>query len=83
MQNHIPPPQTYPIIYNSQAPNHYNPPRSCLEMGFKNYALTFFMMINNQEVIIKIQNPLDKEQIVTEGMKLAMETYSQYQWAMP
>lgn len=56
------------------------PLQSWLEMGLQGYALIFTMELNNQEVVLLVQNPTHLGEIITEGMRLGMEAYTQNQW---
>ncbi|OIT22175.1 hypothetical protein A4A49_59173, partial [Nicotiana attenuata] len=69
-------------LYITQYPPMQTYPQSWLEMSLYDHALTFMMEVEGQEVILVIQNPVDMAQIVTKGMRMGVDLYSQYLWAM-
>ncbi|KAK4369402.1 hypothetical protein RND71_013194 [Anisodus tanguticus] len=72
----------YQRIYTSQSQMALNPPQSSLEWGFQGHALTFSIVVNNQEFVVMFQSPLDLAQLTMEGVQLGMESYNQYGWMM-
>ncbi|KAH0703255.1 hypothetical protein KY285_017533 [Solanum tuberosum] len=71
-----PPPTRQPLIFSSIVPSSIDqPPQSWLEMGLSGHSLTFSFHLDNQEIIMDLQDPGYVAQIITEGMKLGIETY--------
>ncbi|KAH0636608.1 hypothetical protein KY290_037027 [Solanum tuberosum] len=56
------------------------PLSSWLEMGLQGQTMTFSVLLDNQEIIMLIQNPTILAQVVSDGMRIAMETYNNHLW---
>lgn len=69
-----------PMIYTCQQILMDQTLQSWLEMGLQGYTLIFTMELNNQEVVLLAQNPTHLAKIVTKGIRLGMEAYTQNQW---
>ncbi|KAH0776381.1 hypothetical protein KY290_007792 [Solanum tuberosum] len=79
-QSTIPTDAKSPVIYATQALPQTNPPLSWIELGLRDQAVFFTMDLNGQEVMIILQNPNFLSQLISKGMKLAMDNYLNHLW---
>nr|XP_033512504.1 uncharacterized protein LOC117277192 [Nicotiana tomentosiformis] len=69
-----------PIIYVQPPPAQDYQPLSWMEMGLLGHAVSFNLQINCQETIAILQNTHYLAQLITEGMRLAMNNYLNQVW---
>ncbi|KAK4340244.1 hypothetical protein RND71_041706 [Anisodus tanguticus] len=77
-----PPPQfaQHHIIYATQPLDPMHQPHFRIELGLQGQAVVFTMTINGVNTVIALQNPNFLAQIISEGMKLAMDNYMNHVW---
>lgn len=68
------------MAYATPAPPPNPFPVSWMELSMQGRALTISAIIEGQEVILIVQNPVYLAQVITEGMRLATETYYNQLW---
>ncbi|KAH0652418.1 hypothetical protein KY290_030851 [Solanum tuberosum] len=77
---------TFPItlgeqtFYATQAPLPNHTPHSWLEMSLQGQALSFSAVVEGRQVLVLVQNLTFLAQVVSEGMRIAMETYNNHLW---
>ncbi|KAJ8530085.1 hypothetical protein K7X08_036920 [Anisodus acutangulus] len=68
------------LIYATQPLDPMHQPQSWIELGLQGQAVLFTMTINGVNTVIALQNPNLLAQIISEGMKLAMDNYMNHVW---
>ncbi|KAH0725624.1 hypothetical protein KY284_001489 [Solanum tuberosum] len=78
--------QTIPIttggrtFHATQAPEPNQHPHSWLELSLQGQALSFSAEVEGRHVVILVQKQTFLAHVVSEGMRLAMETYNNHLW---
>lgn len=55
-------------------------PTSLLEMGLQNQALSFKAIVEGRQVMIVVRNSTFLSHVVSQGMRLGLETYNNHMW---
>lgn len=67
-------------VYMTPSPNSNTSPLSWMEMALHEQSLTLNIIMEDREMVLVIQNPSILAQIVSEGMRRAVETYNSHVW---
>ncbi|KAG5600457.1 hypothetical protein H5410_031827, partial [Solanum commersonii] len=71
---------SHPLVVATQPVHPLHQPQSWIEYELRDQAVFFTMDINRVNTMIIIQNPNFLAQLITEGMKMAMDNYVNHYW---
>ncbi|XP_015057973.1 uncharacterized protein LOC107004257 [Solanum pennellii] len=83
MNNYPHPPQSPnpPLVFATQPIHPSHQPQSWVEMSLQGQAIIFSMDINGMETLVILQNQNFLAQLISEGMKVAMDFFVNQLWA--
>lgn len=69
-------------LYTTPTPHPNQILHSRLEMSMLGQTLSFSIEMEGREILIIVQNPTFLTQVVSEGMRIAMDTYNHHLWLL-
>lgn len=67
-------------IYATLAQNPNPTPHSWIELSMQGHTLSFSAEVEGREIVIILQNPTFIAQVISERIRMAMETHNYYLW---